>query len=132
MALLRCNYYPKRSNNFTEKDFGIAPHTDYGCLTLLFTEGTPGLEVELPSKKWERVNVKENEIIVNFGEMIEIWSKKQIKATRHRVIRNRHERFSIPFFFNPQYDTVISNKPKILAGDYLSARYDQTYIHKMP
>ena len=131
MALLRCNYYPKRSNRFTKKDFGIAPHTDYGCLTLLFTEGTPGLEVELPSKKWERVNVKKNEMIVNFGEMLEIWSKKQIKATRHRVIRGNRERFSIPFFFNPQYDTVISNKPKILAGDYLSARYDETYIHKM-
>ena len=64
-------------------------------------------------------------------EMLEIWTKKQVKATRHRVIRGNRERFSIPFFFNPQYDTVISNEPKILAGDYLSARYDETYVHKM-
>ena len=130
MALLRCNYYPTQCNSFAGNALGVAPHTDYGCLTLLFTDGTPGLEVELPSKKWGRINVNKNEIIVNFGEMLEIWSKRQIKATKHRVIRGSGERFSIPFFFNPQYDTVISNEPKVLAGDYLSARYNQTYLHK--
>ena len=131
MALLRCNYYPKRSSELSNKDFGIAPHTDYGCLTLLFTDATPGLEVELPSKKWEKVTANKDEIIVNFGDMLEIWSNKQIKATPHRVIGSDNERFSIPFFFNPQYDTIISKEKNILAGDYLSSRYDETYIHKI-
>jgi|TARA_B100000767_G_scaffold2809_1_gene2714 isopenicillin N synthase-like dioxygenase len=131
MALLRCNYYPKRSKDMSKKDFGIAPHTDYGCLTLLFTDGTPGLEVELPNKKWEKVIANKDEIIVNFGDMLEIWSKKQIKATPHRVIGGNKERFSIPFFFNPQYDTVISEDENILAGEYLSQRYDSTYVHKI-
>ena len=131
MALLRCNYYPKRSSELSNKDFGIAPHTDYGCLTLLFTDATPGLEVELPSKKWEKVTANKDEIIVNFGDMLEIWSNKQIKATPHRVIGSDNERFSIPFFFNPQYDTIISKEKNILAGDYLSSRYDETYVHKI-
>ena len=131
MALLRCNYYPKRSSELSNKDFGIAPHTDYGCLTLLFTDATPGLEVELPSKKWEKVTANKDEIIVNFGDMLEIWSNKQIKATPHRVIGSKNERFSIPFFFNPQYDTIISKEKNILAGDYLSSRYDETYVHKI-
>jgi len=131
MALLRCNYYPKRSSELSNKDFGIAPHTDYGCLTLLFTDATPGLEVELPSKKWEKVTANKDEIIVNFGDMLEIWSNKQIKATPHRVIGSENERFSIPFFFNPQYDTIISKEKNILAGDYLSSRYDETYVHKI-
>ena len=68
---------------------------------------------------------------VNFGDMLEIWSKKQIKATPHRVIGGNKERFSIPFFFNPQYDTVISEDKNILAGEYLSQRYNSTYIHKI-
>ena len=131
MALLRCNYYPKRSKRLSDKDFGIAPHTDYGCLTLLFTDGSPGLEVELPSKNWESVTAKKDEIIINFGDMLEIWSDKKIKATPHKVIGNANERFSIPFFFNPQYDTIISNKRKLLAGEYLSKRYDETYVHKI-
>lgn len=131
MALLRCNYYPPRPHKLTKKDFGIAPHTDYGCLTLLFTDGTPGLEIEKPSKEWEAVTSSQDEIIVNFGDMLEIWSEKKIKATPHRVIGNEKERFSIPFFFNPQYDTVISEKNNIIAGEYLSDRYNSTYIHKI-
>ena len=35
MALLRGNYYPERPDWAGDKDFGIAAHTDYGCLTLL-------------------------------------------------------------------------------------------------
>lgn len=33
MALLRGNFYPERPAWATDKDFGIATHTDYGCLT---------------------------------------------------------------------------------------------------
>ena len=35
MALLRGNFYPKRPLDSGDKDFGIAEHTDYGCLTFL-------------------------------------------------------------------------------------------------
>ena len=131
MALLRCNYYPPRPQKLTTKDFGIAPHTDYGCLTLLFTDGTPGLEIEKPSKDWEAVTSSKNEIIINFGDMLEIWSDKKIKATPHRVVGTQKERFSIPFFFNPQYDTIISKEKNIIAGEYLSERYNSTYVHKI-
>ena len=130
MSLLRCNYYPPRKSSLSNKDYGIAPHTDYGCLTILLTDNNPGLEIKNPSNEWELVTPKEGEVIVNFGDMLEFWSKKKIKATPHRVFGNNKERFSIPFFFNPQYDTIISKKDKIIAGEYLSKKYDTTYIHK--
>jgi len=130
MSLLRCNYYPPRRSSLSNKDYGIAPHTDYGCLTILLTDNNPGLEIKNPSNEWELVTPKEGEVIVNFGDMLEFWSKKKIKATPHRVFGNNKERLSIPFFFNPQYDTIISKKDKIIAGEYLSKKYDTTYIHK--
>ena len=129
MSLLRCNYYPPRPHKLTKKDFGIAPHTDYGCLTLLFTNGL--ISKSLISKKWGEIIAKKNEIIVNFGDMLEIWSNKKIKATPHRVKVSNKERYSIPFFFNPQYDTIISEENKILAGQYLSEKYNSTYVHKI-
>ena len=130
MSLLRCNYYSPRKSSLSNKDYGIAPHTDYGCLTILLTDNNPGLEIKNPSNQWELVAPEECEVIVNFGDMLEFWSKKKIKATPHRVFGNNNERFSIPFFFNPQYDTVISKKDKIFAGEYLSKKYDTTYLHK--
>ena len=79
----------------------------------------------------DQIVAQKDEIIVNFGDMLEIWSNKKIKATSHRVIGTNKERFSIPFFCNPQYDTIISEQTKIIAGEYLSERYNSTYIHKM-
>ena len=131
MSLLRCNYYPPRKSMLSNKDYGIAPHTDYGCLTILLTDNNPGLEIKNPSDEWELVLPKDEEIIVNFGDMLEFWSNEKIKATPHRVFGNSDERFSIPFFFNPQYDTIISKKDNIIAGEYLSKKYDTTYSHKM-
>lgn len=131
MALLRCNYYSARSSKLSKKDFGVAPHTDYGCLTLLFTDGTEGLEIQRPSNKWLKVVAPKHEIIVNFGEMLEIWSRNKIKATTHKVVGTDKARYSIPFFFNPQYDTIISDELNIVAGEYLSKRYDTTYTHKI-
>ncbi len=133
MALLRCNFYPERPNNAQSKDYGIAPHTDYGCLTLLFTEGDPGLEIKTINGNWEKIFSKKGDIIVNFGDMLQLWSNNQVKATQHRVIGTNKRRFSIPFFFNPRHDTIIKkniNKPHVLAGDYLAYKYDTTYRHK--
>ena len=130
MSLLRCNYYPPRKSSLSNKDYGIAPHTDYGCLTILLTDNNPGLEIKNPSNEWELIYPAEDEIIVNFGDMLEFWSNKKIKATSHRVYGNYNERFSIPFFFNPQYDTIISKKDKIIAGEYLSKKFNSTYLHK--
>ena len=130
MSLLRCNYYPPRKLDMTNKDYGIAPHTDYGCLTLLLSDQNPGLEIKNPNNDWELVVPETNDIIVNFGDLIEIWSEKKIKATPHRVFGNSKERFSIPFFFNPQFDTVISKTDGIIAGEYLSKRFNSTYSHQ--
>ena len=133
MALLRGNYYPSRPSDATDKDFGIAPHTDYGCLTLLATDGTPGLEIQSRDGSWQPICVPPGEFVINFGEMLELWSSGKVVATPHRVIGGDNERVSIPLFFNPRYNTDISpknsNKP-IFAGDHLSRRYDETYVHR--
>jgi len=131
MALLRGNYYPKRPEHLTEKDFGIAPHTDYGCLTLLATDGNAGLEVQMRDGYWEAVSAKPGTFVINFGEMLEMWTGGKVRATLHRVIGSSQERVSIPLFFNPNYDTDVSapDAQSVSAGDYLSKRYNETYTH---
>ncbi len=131
MALLRGNYYPSRPAWAGAKDFGIAAHTDYGCLTLLATDGQPGLEVQLRDGTWAPVRADPGTFIINFGEMLEIWTAGAIRATPHRVIGGASERISIPLFFNPAHDTNVAPKgaPPISAGDHLARRYAQTYTH---
>lgn len=132
MALLRGNYYPQRPASAGAKDFGIATHTDYGCLTLLATDGAPGLEVRKRGGGWIPLSAEPGTFVINFGEMMEMWSGGQVRATPHRVIGTQAERISVPLFFNPSFETNVAplgSGQQVLAGDHLSKRYNETYVH---
>ncbi|MEX0385821.1 isopenicillin N synthase family dioxygenase [Spiribacter onubensis] len=132
MALLRGNYYPPRPAWAGDRDFGIATHTDYGCLTLLATDGRGGLEVELRDGRWHGVHTEPGAFVINFGEMLEMWSAGAVKATPHRVIGGTEERISAPLFFNPDYEANVAppgSGRSISAGEHLSQRYAETYLH---
>lgn len=132
MALLRGNYYPPRPEGAGAKDFGIATHTDYGCLTLLAMDGTPGLEVRKRGGGWIPVSAPVGEFVINFGEMMEMWTERRVVATPHRVIGGSDERMSIPLFFNPNADTNVAPTESgrvIRAVDHLQKRFDETYVH---
>lgn len=131
MALLRGNFYPERPAWATDKDFGIATHTDYGCLTLLATDGSPGLEVRKRGGGWIPVSAPPGEFVINFGEMLEMWTERRIVATPHRVIGTDAERISVPLFFNPNHDADVSPNggDPIKAVDHLQKRFNETYVH---
>lgn len=132
MALLRGNYYPERPDWAGAKDFGIAAHTDYGCLTLLATDGVPGLEVQMRDGGWLPVEAQPGTFIINFGEMLEMWTEGQVVATPHRVKGSAQERISVPMFFNPNHDANVAPPGTgrvIRAGDHLAKRFNETYLH---
>lgn len=132
MALLRGNFYPERPDWAGDKDFGIAPHTDYGCLTLLAMDGTPGLSVQMPDGSWQAITAQPGVFVINFGEMLQMWTGGQVKATLHRVVGGSNQRISVPLFLNPSYDTNVAppgSDQTILAGEHLSRRFNETYLH---
>lgn len=132
MALLRGNYYPQRPDWAGAKDFGIATHTDYGCLTLLATDGSPGLEVRKRGGGWIPVSADPGTFVINFGEMMEAWTDGLVRATPHRVVGGVNERISVPLFFNPAHDTNVAplgSGKVVLAGEHLAARFGETYLH---
>lgn len=132
MALLRGNFYPPRPDWAGEKDFGIAAHTDYGCLTLLATDGVPGLEVQGRGGAWVPVCVEPGVFVINFGEMLDMWSNGRIVATPHRVRGSSVTRLSVPLFFNPNPETNVAplgSGRVIRAVDHLQRRFDETYVH---
>lgn len=132
MALLRGNFYPERPDWAGDKDFGIAAHTDYGCLTLLATDGVPGLEVKMKDGSWQGVTAEPGTFIINFGEMLELWTQGRVTATLHRVVGGSQERISVPLFFNPAFDTNVAppgSGKVISAGEHLTRRFEETYLH---
>ncbi len=122
LSTLRFNYYPKQSKPVeVSKQDGVAlgceTHVDSGIFTVLYQDKVGGLQVQnRKNKKWYDVPFNKNALVVNTGRALEFLSKGKFKATNHRVLWNKTERMSIPFFFEPSYDfkmnTSFLNKSK--------------------
>ena len=112
------------------------PHTDYGAITLLAVDGLPGLEV-LRSGVWTPVAAPAGSLIVQLGDMLARWTNDRYRSTPHRVVGSSGtDRYSIPFFVNPDPRTVVSTIPScvtaerperyepVTAGEFLISRID--------
>ena len=91
--------------------WGVAEHTDYGLLTLLAHDGTPGLEVNVRGT-WVGVDADPDLIVCNLGDMLDRLTLGRYRSTPHRV-RNvaDHDRVSLPFFLDPSWDAVVEQLP---------------------
>ncbi|KAJ4989760.1 2og-fe oxygenase [Stagonosporopsis vannaccii] len=90
--------------------FSCGAHTDYGCVTLLLTDPTPGaLQVQLKNGTWLPADPLPGAFVVNIGDMIERWTNGIWKSTLHRVIHRGGSagRISVPFFFEPNFDALV-------------------------
>jgi isopenicillin N synthase-like dioxygenase len=86
-------------------DHSCGAHTDYGCLTILLAD-SPGLQVLSRKGVWFEAPVIPNAYICNIGDMLQYWTKDLYVATKHRVMTSG-SRISLPFFFQPDYESVI-------------------------
>jgi isopenicillin N synthase-like dioxygenase len=107
-----------------------APHTDSGILTLLNQDATGGLQARSADGRWLDVPPQPRSLVVNFGQLLELWTGGRVRATEHRVLAAARPRISIPFFFEPGADALIqplapSGRPAAAPfryGDYLWQR----------
>ena len=82
---------------------------DSGVFTVLYQDKRGGLQVQnRKNKKWYNVPFNKNALVVNTGRALEFLTKGKFKATNHRVLWNKTERMSVPFFFEPSYDFKMS------------------------
>ena len=124
---------------------GAAEHTDYGAITILWQDDVGGLQVKNRDGLWIDAPYIEGSFVINIGDMLEIWSNDLFVSTPHRVVNTSgRQRFSIATFYDPDFDVRVeclpncasaSNPPRhepLLAGEYITARYDGTYAYRQP
>jgi gibberellin 2-oxidase len=61
-------------------------HTDFGSLTLLWSQDIAGLQIKTAAG-WRYVPPVDGGIICNVGDTLQFWSAGYLKSTIHRVIR---------------------------------------------
>lgn len=115
--LFRVFRYPPHPEGDTAT-WGVGEHSDYGLLTLLATDGTPGLEVHT-RQGWIDAPADADLVICNLGDMLDRLTGGRYRSTPHRV-RNHAgtDRYSLPFFLDPGWDAIV--RPLELDDDWVT------------
>ena len=125
----RLNFYPAEDPVPGEERSGLNPlgdmalhhHTDPGAITLLLQDDHGGLQANSKTQGWIDVPPLKGSIVVNIGDVLQVWTNDRCTAGMHRVlpVRSHQGRYSTPFFYSPKYDAQIT--PWVGTGD--KARY---------
>lgn len=94
-------------------------HTDFGSLTLLWSQNVAGLQLKTPAGEWKYVPPVDGGIICNVGDTLDFWSAGYLKSTTHRVVRPPREQVHIHrqglfYFVRPGDEVDIKPAPSPL------------------
>ncbi|MGD8417663.1 MAG: 2OG-Fe(II) oxygenase family protein [Pseudomonadales bacterium] len=118
-SFVRLNYYPVCPTPARPADarapedgyLGVNHHTDAGVLTVLLQDDVPGLEV-YRNGAWHGVAPRDDALVINIGDIVQVWSNDRYTAALHRVTTNsERDRYSAPFFLNPTYESSYAPLP---------------------
>ena len=140
---LRLLHYPAVGDADYAHGQGCGAHTDYGFLTVLAQDDVGGLQIEGPRGRWLPLAPRPGAFVVNLGDLLTHWTGGLYRARRHRVLNGgTRERYSIPFFLDPNVDADISvvptcrhlagadAYPPVNAGAFLQSRFDATFTYR--
>ena len=141
-AMVRLIHYPPQDASQPDA-LGIGAHTDIECFTILCQGTQPALQILNVDGAWIEAPPIPGTFVVNIGDMLARWSNDVFISTVHRVLNTTgQERYSVPFFFGPNYDTVIkplstcideTHGPKyepVTAGEYVYTRLAKSRLKK--
>ena len=140
MPVLRLLHYPPHPVDAMIAQLGCGAHTDWGCLTILLQDQVGGLEVCNADGVWIQAEPIPGTFVINLGDMMARWTNDYYQSTPHRVLnRSGQERYSIPFFFDPNYHALVDCLPSCCsaetppkyapttAGEHIMEMYRKTY-----
>ncbi|MCC8358680.1 isopenicillin N synthase family dioxygenase [Salinimicrobium sediminilitoris] len=145
-SILRPIHYPP----ITEEPKGAVragAHGDINLITLLMGASTGGLQVLRKDGEWIDAIPKEDELVINVGDMLERHTNNKLRSTIHRVVNPPKEqwstpRYSIPFFMHPRSEMPLNcleeciddehpkTYPDITAGEFLHQRLVEIGLKK--
>ena len=136
-------YYPPQPDSLGSDQFGVAPHTDFGNITLLWQDDNGGLELQNLAGDWIAAPPLSGTMLVNSGDLLGRWSNDRYRSTRHRVVnRSGRERLSIATFYDPTFtalvdpedlnlaDGDVSKYLPVSAGEHILGRIDSSFGYR--
>ncbi|XVF87237.1 hypothetical protein PTKIN_Ptkin18bG0102700 [Pterospermum kingtungense] len=106
MQSVRMTYYPPCPK--PEVVMGMTPHSDGSLLTILHqVNGVNGLEINKDGV-WFPLRFHPDSLVVNVGDILEIFSNGVYHSIEHRVAANsERDRISVAFFIHPKFEAEV-------------------------
>ena len=135
-------YYPPQPDGAGEDQFGVAPHTDFGVLTVLCQDEIGGLQIQRRDGEWAAMPPIPGTLVVNIGDLLHRWSNRRYRSTVHRVINSSgRERLSLVLAWDPNFETFVDPRAfcadgetphdePITCGDYLLWRFRKAFSYR--
>ncbi|KAF8586081.1 Clavaminate synthase-like protein [Ramaria rubella] len=152
-------YYPRTEEDENRtKNVWLKGHTDFGSITILWSQPVSALQIRSPDGKWRFIKHIDNALVINAGDCLEFLSGGYYKATIHRVVQpppdqRRYNRLGVFYFAVPDDRIQLSpllespvlqrvgvaerfkddNFAPVMAGDYRRGRvaaYGQSVLTK--
>lgn len=119
-GMLRFIHYPPQPENAAFNQIGAGAHTDWGGITLLAQDDCGGLEVRNVEGDWLVATPIEGTFVINLGDLMMRWTNGVYRSNFHRVNNNvsGRDRYSLPFFYSPRNDALITPVPSCVTPDH--------------
>jgi isopenicillin N synthase-like dioxygenase len=118
---MRLLHYAADIARSDEREVGIAAHTDFECITLLY-QSAPGLELLNTNNHWLDAPIRNGRVVILLGDMLERWTNGFFRATGHRVRDTNEQRFSIVMFIAANNGVEVAPLDRFISSES-PARY---------
>jgi len=113
-------------------------HGDINLITLLMGASTGGLQVQRKDGQWIDAIPKDDELVINVGDMLERHTNNKLRSTIHRVTNPPKKdwdkpRYSIPFFLHPRSEMPLDCLEECIDEDHPKQYEDITaseFLHQ--
>ncbi|KAG2076310.1 Clavaminate synthase-like protein [Suillus decipiens] len=106
-------YYPRTGEEEVKtKNVWLKGHTDFGSITILWSQPVAGLQILTREGKWRWVRHIENALVVNAGDALDFLTGGYYKGTIHRVVKppedqQNYTRLGVFYFVMPNDDVKL-------------------------
>ncbi|KAK1386150.1 Fe2OG dioxygenase domain-containing protein [Heracleum sosnowskyi] len=130
MDFFAANIYPPCPQ--PELAVGLSPHTDFGLLIMLASNGVGGLQIQR-NGTWYSVDVRPNHLMVNLGDHMEILTNGKYKSVVHRaMVNSKTTRISSATVYGPEVNKFVVPAPKFVDDNnppvYRGMKYGDYFI----
>ncbi|KAK0474634.1 Clavaminate synthase-like protein, partial [Armillaria novae-zelandiae] len=104
-------FYPySAEDNKKTNNVWLKGHTDFGSITILYSQPVLALQILMPSGDWKWVKHVENALVINARDALEFLSGEVFRSTIHRVVQPPKDQEGHPhlgvFYFAMPNDNV--------------------------